>query len=65
MTIKELKEILKTMPAGLNDKPVRIWIGKQREADGGKDRYLELDEQNWEVGGTTLESSFLSICKKS
>lgn len=65
MKIKDLKKILSEVGSECDEYPVRVFLEKVSEEDGGGKRYSDLDEINWEFAGTTSESSFLSIDEKN
>lgn len=62
MKIKELKQILIEIGDEFDEQPVLIVTGYTKE-DRIK-KYIGLDTYNWELGGTTKETTFLELIKE-
>lgn len=58
MNIRDLREILNNLGEELDEKLVLISVGKNEREE---EEFMSLDDNNWEIGGTTEENSFLKL----
>lgn len=61
MRIKDLRRILSEIQEEYDDQPVFVNMGKNKYE---VEKLLALSGENWELGGTTIPTTFLKLEKE-